>query len=54
MTDDGLLQALLSPPAGDATGEAATVVDGLVAIARALHRVADALERRPAPETAAR
>jgi hypothetical protein len=50
MTDDALLQALFSDNESDQNGEAANVVDGLFAIARALDRVARALERRGAAE----
>jgi hypothetical protein len=45
---DGLRLTLLSPSECDRNGEPANIVDGLFAIARALHAVADAI-RQTAP-----
>jgi hypothetical protein len=42
---DALAMALISPNEADRNGEHANVVDGLFAIARALDRVAVALEK---------
>jgi hypothetical protein len=50
MTDNALLQSLFSDHESDVNGDPANVVDGLFAIARALDRVARALERRRAAE----
>jgi hypothetical protein len=48
LTSDALLHLLQSPNEMDRNGETANVVDGLFAIARGLHDVADALrERKP-------
>ena len=44
-----LHDTLISPNECDSNFEAANVVDGLFAIARALHRIADAM--KPADET---
>jgi hypothetical protein len=43
---EALLATLISPNESDKNWEAANVVDGLFLIGRALHRIADALERR--------
>ena len=42
-----ILESLISPNEQDRNLEPANVVDGLFAIARALGRIADALEDRP-------
>lgn len=51
LTDEQIAKAiadtLSSPNEADRNGEVANVVDGLYAIARALDRVARALEKKP-------
>jgi len=50
VTDSGLRETLLdvlfSPNEADRNGDSANIVDGLFEIARALHRIADALEAK--------
>lgn len=50
-TAEALSQTLISPNESDSNWEAANLVDGLFAIANALHRIAAAMER-PRPEGA--
>ena len=46
LTAEVLLRTLESPNEADSNGEAANVVDGLFAIARAIERLAAAVEAR--------
>lgn len=48
---DAVKSTLISPNETDRNLEAANVVDGLYAVARALHHVAEAIERRERDET---
>lgn len=48
-----IFDTLESPNEYDRNGEAANVVDGLFAIARAIERLADAVEKSAADETRA-